>query len=201
MSELVPYLFEGEHSVRTIVKENSIWFVALDICEVLGLKNTSKSLDRLEEAEKAEVTISYGSQKRNVLIINESGLYSLTFTSRKPEAKRFKSWVTSEVLPQIRKTGQYAIQETSSEDKAEIALLTSRLMQAQADLVELYRDKIETESRASRHAKKIARQLMSMTNFTDDEIAALLEDFFEDTIPEWVALQRRRFAQEQKLKH
>jgi prophage antirepressor-like protein len=102
-------------TVRTITdQDNNPWFVAMDICEMLGLdtSNLSKTLD---EDERGTCPVQYTDQVRNAAIINESGLYSLILRSRKPEAKRFKKWVTSEVLPSIRKTGQYAVQLSPAE--------------------------------------------------------------------------------------
>ncbi len=99
-------------SLRSIEKEGEPWFVAKDVCDELDLGNVSKAVGRLDEDEHGVVsTDTMDSDGRKVLmdmkIINESGLYSLIMTSRKPESKRFKKWVTSEVLPQIRKTGRY----------------------------------------------------------------------------------------------
>lgn len=87
---------------------NEPWFVAADICNALDIVNTTRALSGLDDDEQALHTmkgISKGND--NVNIINESGLYSLILRSRKPEAKKFKKWVTSEVLPSIRKTGSY----------------------------------------------------------------------------------------------
>lgn len=98
-------------TIRSMLDENnSPWFVAVDICKALEIKNVTDSMKRLDEDEKAtldntEGRAGNGAQGFN--IINESGLYSLILTSRKAEAKRFKKWVTSEVLPAIRKTGGY----------------------------------------------------------------------------------------------
>lgn len=101
--------------VRTVIGENGEpWFVAADVCKVLEIGNVGQAMTRLDDEEKADIitndTSSNGvTQKRNMTTINESGLYSLILTSRKPEAKRFKKWVTSEVLPSIRKTGSYSV--------------------------------------------------------------------------------------------
>lgn len=83
-----------------------------DVCEVLGIGNVSDAIARLDDDEfdTIEVTDSIG-RKQKTYVVNESGLYSLIMTSRKPEAKAFKKWVTSEVLPSIRKTGGYGRQE------------------------------------------------------------------------------------------
>lgn len=98
--------------VRAINRNGEIWFVAADVCAVLDIKNTSDALKNLDDDECLTLDIGEGqkigrggAQKFN--IINESGLYALILRSRKPEAKRFRKWVTSEVLPAIRKTGAY----------------------------------------------------------------------------------------------
>lgn len=109
MSNIIPFLFE-ESAVRVIDGEDGLWFVLADVCAVLEISNVGNAAARLDDDEKGSIrnpdVTSVGGNP-NVTIINESGLYSLILTSRKPSAKRFKKWVTSEVLPSIRKTGQY----------------------------------------------------------------------------------------------
>ncbi|SIS84847.1 BRO-N domain-containing protein [Insolitispirillum peregrinum] len=110
MSDMTPFDFEG-FPVRILDQEGELWFVLADVCRVLELSNPSKAAERLDEDEKDTLTNREGiasPQVQQLTIINESGLYSLIFRSRKPEARRFKKWVTSEVLPTIRKTGKYA---------------------------------------------------------------------------------------------
>jgi prophage antirepressor-like protein len=102
----IEFTFE-ETLVRTVVKDGEPWFVAKDVCEILDVGDPSKAVDRLDADETGTTSIRTTSGSRELLTINESGLYSLIFTSRKPEAKRFRKWVTSEVLPAIRKTGRY----------------------------------------------------------------------------------------------
>jgi prophage antirepressor-like protein len=108
MNRVVPYLYD-ELVVRTVTGDDGEpWFVAADVCAALTLENTTKALLRLDADEQALISIqglSRGNSDGN--IINESGLYSLILGSKKAEAKRFKKWVTSEVLPSIRKTGGY----------------------------------------------------------------------------------------------
>lgn len=113
-NDLVPFQFETQ-SVRTVTDDQGEpWFVAADVCDVLGLENVSKALSRLDTDEKrvfrsSDVSNSY----REFWAVNESGVYHLIFTSRKPEAEQFRKWITSEVLPAIRKTGQYALKPPS----------------------------------------------------------------------------------------
>lgn len=93
--------------LRVVMRDGEPWFVAADVCAALALGDTSKAVSRLDDDERGTNTVRTPSGDQQMLVINESGLYSLTLTSRKPEAKRFKKWVTSEVLPSIRKTGRY----------------------------------------------------------------------------------------------
>ena len=107
MNELM-YSFR-DNNVRVIMKDNEPWFVMNDVCEVLEIKNPRDAFSRLEEHEKGVGnTDSYNSP---INIINEYGLYSLVFTSRKPEAREFKNWVTRDILPSIRKRGVYATED------------------------------------------------------------------------------------------
>ncbi|PJK00191.1 BRO domain protein [Lysobacteraceae bacterium NML75-0749] len=107
-SHIIPFDFEGQ-AVRVIYdEEGNIWFVAADVCRCLELGNTSMALARLDEDEQALITIEGFTRGNNqVNVINEPGLYSLVLTSRKPEARRFKRWITHDVLPALRKTGHY----------------------------------------------------------------------------------------------
>jgi prophage antirepressor-like protein len=109
-NQVVPFFFQ-EYEVRVITDEAGIfWFIAADVCAALDLGNTTNALKRLDDEEKTLILIkgiSRGNDSVNV--INESGLYSLILNCRKPEAKPFKKWVTSEVLPTIRKTGGYEL--------------------------------------------------------------------------------------------
>ncbi len=106
MDELVPFAFEGAE-VRVIDRNGDPWFVAADVCAALDIGNVSMSVGRLDDDERGISTADTLGGAQEMLVVNESGLYSLVLTSRKPAAKRFKKWVTSEVLPSIRKTGQY----------------------------------------------------------------------------------------------
>jgi prophage antirepressor-like protein len=85
------------------------WFVAKDVFEVLGIANHNDAMSRLDQDEKGVGTADTLGGKQQVGIVNESGLYSLVFQSRKPAAVKFRKWVTGEVLPALRKYGQYAV--------------------------------------------------------------------------------------------
>lgn len=102
-----PFLF-GDATVRALLRDEAPWFVGLDVCRVLGIRNHWDALGTLEEDERDDVAIpdSMG-RSQGTILISESGLYSLIFRSRKEEAITFRRWVTTEVLPNIRRHGYY----------------------------------------------------------------------------------------------
>jgi prophage antirepressor-like protein len=104
--QVAPFNFNGSE-VRMEIINDEPWFLAKDICSILSLDNVSKALEGLDEDELTLLKIMSGGQNREMYALNESGMYSLILRSRKPEAKVFKKWVTSEVLPSIRKYGHY----------------------------------------------------------------------------------------------
>ena len=106
-SNLQLFDFEG-NQVRTLEIENEPWFVGKDVAEILGYSDTNQAIrKRVDDEDKLTRRFDGSGQKRNMTIINESGLYSLILSSKMPNAKKFKHWVTSEVLPAIRKHGAY----------------------------------------------------------------------------------------------
>jgi len=107
-SSLLPLNFKG-CAVRTVMIGNMPWFVAKDVCEVLELSDVSMSVAKLDDDEKLVQKLFVSGQNRDMIIVNESGLYTLIMRSNKPEARLFRKWVTSEVLPSIRATGQYTM--------------------------------------------------------------------------------------------
>lgn len=107
-TSVASFSFE-KFTVRAINRNGEIWFVAADVCAVLDIKNPRDAVSTLDDDEKdVGITDTLGGKQKST-IINESGLYALILRSRKPEAKRFRKWVTSEVLPSIRKTGAYSL--------------------------------------------------------------------------------------------
>lgn len=98
---------ENDKGVQVEMINNEPWFVAKDICDILEIENATVSLRNLDGDEKLPYVVLRAGQNREVNLVNESGLYNLIFQSRKPQAKAFRKWVTSEVLPAIRKTGFY----------------------------------------------------------------------------------------------
>lgn len=112
MNKLQVFKNEQFGSVRTVTKENEIWFIGKDITECLGYSNSRKALnDHVDNEDKGVTKCDTLGGKQDLTVINESGLYSLVLSSKLPAAKKFKRWVTSDVLPSIRKHGMYAKDE------------------------------------------------------------------------------------------
>lgn len=110
MNKITLFNYEG-NTVRTVMKDGNPWWVLKDVCSVLDIGNSRDVMARLDSDEKGVDIIDTPGGKQEVSIINESGLYSVILVSRKPEAKKFKRWVTHEVLPSIRRHGLYATDE------------------------------------------------------------------------------------------
>ncbi len=112
-------------SVRTATVNGEIVFVGKDVADILKYTNTAKAIrDHVDDEDKLTERIVLSGQNREVIFINESGLYSLILSSKMPNAKKFKHWVTAEVLPAIRKHGMYAIDEILENPDLAIAALT-----------------------------------------------------------------------------
>lgn len=136
----------GETPVRVIDLEGEPWWVLADVCRVLDLSNPSKVAMRLDEDEKQSVQFNPNSElglgHNGATVINEPGLYSVILRSDKPQARDFKRWVTHEVLPAIRKTGQYAPQREhmptrplTTDDYAEAAKIVAKCHNSRLPLV------------------------------------------------------------------
>lgn len=132
MNELQVFTYSG-NEVRTVQRNGEPWFVLKDVCAILGIGNNRMASDRLDTDEKGVSQIDTLGGKQEMTVINESGLYNVILRSDKPEAKPFRKWVTSEVLPSIRRTGGYiAGQENLTPEE----LMAKALMVAQKTLAE-----------------------------------------------------------------
>lgn len=109
--QIFKYQEDEEHldNLTTIEIDGEVWFIANEVCNLLDIKNASDAVSRLDDDEKQTSVLPISGQNRKVNLISESGLYALIFKSSKPSAKRFRKWVTKEVIPAIRKTGSYGI--------------------------------------------------------------------------------------------
>ena len=128
-NNIVAFKYE-EQQVRTIEKNGEPWFVGKDVAEILGYSDTAQAvLKHIDNEDKGVVEMTTPGGKQPVTIINESGLYSLILSSKLPTAKEFKHWVTSEVLPSIRKTGEYKI-TPAQQNRLDIMERNSRAREA-----------------------------------------------------------------------
>jgi len=138
---LQAFNFEGAE-IRTVLVDGELWWVARDVCTVLGVAQAGRAVEGLDEDEVSttHVTDSMGRQQET-FIINEPGLYSLILRSRKPQAKAFKRWITHEVIPAIRRTGSYTAAPPAIPSPRDLALLVlaeaDRADAAEAKVAEL----------------------------------------------------------------
>lgn len=122
--------------IRTMMIDGEPWFVGKDVASILGYTNTAKAIrDHVDNEDKLTERIVLSGQNREVIFINESGLYSLILSSKLPTAKQFKHWVTSEVLPSIRKTGSYGITANNAELLAAIANLKQEVSEMKSLII------------------------------------------------------------------
>ena len=179
------------YELRTVMRDGEPWFVAADVCAALDIGNVSMALRRLDDDEQTLISTEgqagHGAQSQN--LINESGLYSLILGSRKPEAKKFKKWVTSEVLPAIRKTGRYEQPAASPVEKAawleldsvheeldaavaQVSRLQTQLVQSQASQLRLMRNVIGLQKRWNTREVRDTMVRMEREGFDRHTIAA-----------------------------
>lgn len=147
MKEIVPQVFSNSEfgDIRVIKGDGGEpWFVAKDVCGILGYQNASKAIsDHVDNEDKLNNETLSSLGQRGGWLINESGLYSLILTSKLPQAKAFKRWVTHEVLPAIRRDGGYMVakDETPEETMARALLIAQSTIERKNKLIEEMRPK------------------------------------------------------------
>ena len=197
-------LFNNENlgSVRTALdQDDNIWFVAKDVCDVLGIVNNRDAMSRLDEDEKDVVNTDTlgGAQKAN--IINESGMYTLVLTSRKPQAKEFKKWLTHEVIPTIRQHGGYIYGQEMLEtkDQKEIKEKLSELSEKVKYLRVRRRQLRKQVSNLQENKRKLRKQVNNLNEYAD-----LYENLFEKAQADYVAaMEENEYLRDkvEKLRH
>lgn len=164
MSEIVPFNFKT-FPVRVIVDlDGAPWWVASDVCAALSLVDTRRAVSRLHEDDRrtAPIVDSAGRRNPNTWIVNESGLWDLVVDSHKPEARIFRRWITSEVLPMIRKTGSYSVVPQSFAEALELAAKQQREIEAAQAQLAIAAPKVEFHDRFMESGG-----LSSMTDLAD----------------------------------
>lgn len=113
--QIFKYEEDEDHldDLTAIEIDGEAWFIAVEVCKMLDIENVTNAIKVLDDDEKLPFTLERAGQKRQVNLISESGLYALVFKSKKPSAKKFRKWVTKEVIPAIRKTGVYGIDRST----------------------------------------------------------------------------------------
>lgn len=167
MNELQNFAFQGS-DVQTVQKSNLIWFKVKDVALILGLTNPSMLVAKLDEDERTKFNLG---RQGATNFISEAGLYKLIGASRKPAAKQFNRWVTHEVLPAIRQTGQYAVGQT-----AQVPTTFSEALQLAADQakqLEVQRPKVLfADSVAASHSTILIGELAKIISGNGVQIGA-----------------------------
>lgn len=139
MNAIVPHIFE-DNLVRSIMRDDEPWFVGRDVCHVLDIKNESQALARLDDDERTGYVLETQFGEKETIIVSEPGVFRLIFTSRKPEAERFKRWLAHDVLPRLRRDGQYSLRsdtdpETAGGDPFSVTAESASVVKIRIDLV------------------------------------------------------------------
>ena len=198
-------------SVRTALdQDGNIWFVAKNVCDVLGIVNNRDAMSRLDEDEKDTIdphiftvgnTDTENRRGSELSIINESGMYTLVLTSRKPQAKEFKKWLTHEVIPTIRQHGGYIYGQEMLEtkDQKEIKEKLSELSEKVKYLRVRRRQLRKQVSNLQENKKKLRKQVNNLNEYAD-----LYEDLFEKAQADYVvAMEENEYLRDkvEKLRH
>nr|WP_288355421.1 Bro-N domain-containing protein [uncultured Pseudomonas sp.] len=181
-TNVIPFKFD-QREVRTLLIDGEPWFVAADACGSIGIANVSLAVngradregDGLDADERGIATVNTPSGDQEMLIVNESGLYSLIFKSRKAEAKRFRKWVTSEVLPAIRKHGRY------EDEQSKMPTLINELIgMSELNVIKgTIRDKARDVPQAKRRSFHAAMCSRLHTRFNVSRLELIPADQFE----------------------
>ena len=177
MSSIELFRNESFGEIRTLLIEDEVWFVGKDVAEALGYKDTSQAIRKhIDEEDKLTRQIDGSGQNRDMTIINESGLYSLILSSKLPQAKEFKRWVTNDILPSIRKNGGYI---SNQENLTQEEILAKALIVAQNVINE--KDKLNKQLQAQNSELTVDNQIMKPKAEYFDELVDrnLLTNFRE----------------------
>ena len=156
MSSIELFRNESFGEIRILLIEDEVWFVGKDVAEALGYERPDNAIrNHIDEEDKLMHQISASGQSRKMVIINESGLYSLILSSKLPQAKEFKRWVTNDILPSIRKNGEYI---SNQENLTQEEILAKALIVAQNVINE--KDKLNKQLQAQNSELAVDNQIM-----------------------------------------
>ena len=182
MNGLQIFTYNG-NEVRTVQKDGEPWWVLKDICEVLGISKYRDTAARLEDDEREPIRVDTLGGAQEMLCVNESGLYNVILRSDKPEAKPFRKWVTSEVLPSIRRHGAYMTPET-----LEAAILNPDLLIRLCTALKDEQDKNK------------ALQAANSTLAVDNQIMKPKADYFDEIVDRNLLTNFRETAKQLQIK-
>ncbi len=182
MNGLQIFTYNG-NEVRTVQKDGEPWWVLNDVCEVLGISKYRDTAARLEDDEREPIRVDTLGGAQEMLCVNESGLYNVILRSDKPEAKPFRKWVTSEVLPSIRKHGAYMTPET-----LEAAILNPDLLIRLCTALKDEQDKNK------------ALQAANSTLAVDNQIMKPKADYFDEIVDRSLLTNFRETAKQLQIK-
>lgn len=153
MNELQLFNFES-HELRTLIVDNEIWFVGNDIARALGYKNPAEAIrTHVDDDDKGKRKISTLGGAQEMVVVNKSGMYALMYSSNLPNAKKFKHWITSEVLPSIEKTGSYSVAAPSYQIEDPIKRAEKWIQEQQEKQVLLLDNKVKDQQIAELQPK------------------------------------------------
>lgn len=192
MNQLQVFNFVG-NEIRVVTKDGQPWWVAKDVCDVLEIKNSRDALGRLDEDEKGVASTDTLGGTQQVQVVNESGLYSLVLSSRKPEAKQFKRWITHEVIPAIRRTGAYRVPTLTPNEAIALSLKqTAEMMtklpqlEQKIETVEQKVDKqITLDSGQQSQLQKAIRRRVCEFELDKEERRPLFRQLYNDIYERW----------------
>ncbi len=171
MNDIQIFNFQS-NEIRTILKDNEPWFVAKDICDVLGLGNITEALRNLDDDELTSEILKSGNQGREMKLVSESGLYALVIRSNKPNARKFRKWITSEVLPNIRKSGIY-IPPVSGSHSSDVLMSTIYAEMERRIKAEVERDEYKRNlARIARASNLAFGEISAETGLPKDIVVA-----------------------------
>jgi prophage antirepressor-like protein len=167
-------------NIRVIEKDGQTWWVAKDICEVLDIRNPSDVIRRLDDDERTLVLIEGASNGLPLNAVNEPGLYSVILRSRKPEAKAFKRWIVHEVLPAIRKTGTYSIEQSIV---APVVEKSNKQKQLQTEIRKINAETKLLQARADQSKEIVQFAATMKEHFSKQDARELLHLFINTITP------------------
>lgn len=172
--------------IRSVDVDGDVWFVGKDVAEALGYANSRKAVrDHVDEEDLREERIVTPSGNQGMTIINESGLYSLVMSSKLPGAKRFKKWVTSEVLPTIRKTGAYAAPQQQVMTPAQLIAAQAQLMvEMEQKLAQIQSQTAAMESRYTEMQQKVETAVRVFAKPREDSWSKDMERLIREAVEE-----------------